>query len=325
MKILHISIQQEDGDVRLDRWIKRQNPNITQGMIQKLCRTGQIRVDGKRAQASTHLKPDEIVRFPMVEVDLVKAKQPQQIDPKLAKQLKEWIIYQDDDLFVINKPSGIAVQGGSNVTNHIDGILEALQFDSKYRPSLVHRLDKDTSGLLLIARHPAAAAKLAAAFRSRDMKKTYWAITTRRPSPLSGRIDLPLLKVEYQNGSHIEAADAKNKEAQRAITEYEVKDFAARKLALVELYPLTGRMHQLRVHCAEMKAPILGDKKYNKEMPFMDGFSQRLHLHARQLDMPHPSGGRLLVEAPLPPHMKETFEHLGFSVPNEKSAVRTKK
>ncbi|MDI2090277.1 RluA family pseudouridine synthase [Commensalibacter oyaizuii] len=325
MKILNITVQKEDGDVRVDRWVKRQNPNITQGIVQKLCRTGQIRVNGKRVQTSTHLTSGDNVRLPMVEIDQQLAKQPKSIDPKLAKEIKDWIIYQDNDLFVLNKPSGIAVQGGSNVTKHIDGLLEALQGESKYRPSLVHRLDKDTSGLLLIARHPASAAKLAAAFRSRDMKKIYWAITTRRPSPLSGRIDLPLLKVEYQNGSHIEPADAKNKEAQRAVTEYEVKDFAARKLALVELYPLTGRMHQLRVHCAAMKAPILGDKKYNEEMPFMEGFSQKLHLHARQLDMPHPAGGRLIIEASLPTHMKETFEQLGFVIPSEKKAIRTKK
>ncbi len=324
MKILHIAVKKEEGDVRLDRWLRRQYPEMSQGVIQKLCRTGQVRVDGKRVQAATHLHENQVVRVPVSDGEQKTAKSTKPIDEKWARQIKDWVIYSDKDLFVLNKPSGVAVQGGSKIGQHIDGLLEVLQGQSDYRPVLVHRLDRDTSGLLLIARHPSAAAKLAAAFRGRDIKKVYWAITIRRPSPLSGRIDLPLVKIGDANGSLMYPADIKDKEAQRAITEYEVKDYAARKLAWVELYPLTGRTHQLRVHCAAMKNPILGDAKYNEEMPFLDGFPKKLHLHARHLDIPHPSGGRLVIEADLPEHMKDTFEHLGFIVSDAMAPRRSK-
>lgn len=324
MQILYIPVKKEDGDVRLDRWIKRHYPYITQGMIQKLCRTGQVRVDKKRVQSSTHLSEGNIVRLPVEEKDKKPAVPTVKVDEKLLKEIRQWIIYEDDDLFVFNKPSGLAVQGGSTITHHLDGMLEALKGKSSYRPSLVHRLDKDTSGILLVARHPAAAAKLAAAFRGRDVKKVYWAITTRRPNPLSGRITLPLLKIERPGESYVIATEEKNKDAQKAITEYEVQDYAARKLAWVELYPLTGRMHQLRVHCAAMQCPILGDKKYNQEQFHLDGFSDQLHLHARALLIPHPQGGVLQIEAELSDHMKKTFRHLGFALPsgNKVSLIR---
>lgn len=318
MKIVNITVKEEDGDVRLDRWVKRYYPFMTQGVIQKLCRTGQIRVDKKRVQASTHLNIGNSVRLPIEENPDQSERSNKKsfaCDPKFLKDVKSWIIYEDQDLFVFNKPSGIAVQGGSNVKHHIDGMLDALKDKRDYRPALVHRLDKDTSGILLIARHPAAAAKLAAAFRSREAKKIYWAVTTGRPNPLNGRITLPLLKIQRSGESCIIVSEH-DKNASKAVTEYSVKDSAARKLAWVELYPFTGRMHQLRVHCASINCPILGDKKYNQIHSSLEGFSDNLHLHARVLDIPHPKGGILHIEAELSPHMKETFQRLGFDLPS---------
>ena len=315
MKILNITVKDEDGEVRLDRWVKRYYPQFTQGMIQKLCRTGQIRVDKKRIQASTHLNTGNVVRLPLVEKDVLSSKKNHDMDSHFSKKVKSWIIYEDSDLFVINKPSGIAVQGGSNVKYHIDGMLEALRENSNYRPCLVHRLDKDTSGILLIARHPAAAAKLTAAFRGRAVKKIYWAITTGRPVSSSGRVTLPLLKVERPGESYVVVSE-ENKNAQKAVTEYMVKDYAARKFAWVELYPLTGRMHQLRVHCSAMNCPILGDRKYNQVNGSLEGFPELLHLHARAIIIPHPQGGYLEVEVELSSHMKETFKRLGFDMPS---------
>ncbi len=313
MKILNITVKAEDGDVRLDRWIKRYYPHITQGVIQKLCRTGQIRVDKKRVRASVHLIQGNTVRLPIDKNNEKRCRQIFEVDQSMLNEVKNWIIYEDKDLFVFNKPSGIAVQGGSTIKLHIDGILDVLKDKNGYRPTLVHRLDKDTSGILLIARHPASAAKLAAAFRSRDVKKTYWAITTGRPNPLSGCINLPLLKIERPNESYVVIAE-KNKDAKKAVTKYEVKDYAARKLAWVELYPITGRMHQLRAHCAAINCPILGDKKYNQNITSLDGFSDLLHLHARFLSIPHPQRGILQIEADLPSHMKATFKSLGFDL-----------
>lgn len=324
MKILTLRVENGDGEVRLDRWIKRQNAQFTQGIIQKLCRTGQIRVNGKRVQASVHLFPENIVRFPEIMNDPSSslAHKTRVIPNILQNEIAQWILYEDEDVFVLNKPSGIAVQGGSNILHHVDGALEVLQGRSKFRPTLVHRLDKDTSGILLIAKHPAAASKLAASFRGRNVKKTYWAVTIRRPSPLSGRIVLPLVKKESQYGSFMQPTSQKDKDGLYAETEYQVKEFAARKFAWVELYPLTGRMHQLRVHCAEMNTPILGDKKYCKDVTVIDGFPDKLHLHARMIEIPHPSGGRLIAEAPLPRHMKDTFRCLGFTCPELKKAYR---
>lgn len=318
MKILHIPVKKEDGDVRLDRLIRRYYPSMKQGMIQKLCRTGQIRVDGKRAQASIHLGEGNVIRVPVAtdkEYEMEADQHFSKMDPAFLKEMKQWIIYEDDALFVFNKPSGIAVQGGSKITRHIDGMLDALRGKNGYRPSLVHRLDKETSGILLVARHPDAAAKLAASFRARTAKKTYWAVTVHRPSLLQGRITFPLVKVERPGESHVIIAENMDGKAQKAVTEYEVREYVARKLAWVEFHPLTGRMHQLRVHSAAIGCPILGDRKYNQE-PALDGFADQLHLHARSLTIPYPQGGTLEIDAELSSHMKETFRLLGFTLPS---------
>lgn len=314
-------VTEDEGDIRLDRWIRRHFPGTPQSAIQKLCRTGQVRVDGRRADAAARLVPGQSVRIPPLPAAPAEPKPPKAIDPNDAKDLQQRVIYRDEHVLVLNKPHGLPVQGGPGITRHLDGMLDAVRFGSSDRPRLVHRLDRDTSGALVLARTPGSAAKLAASFRGRDVIKTYWAVVAGRPVPVEGRIDLPLKRVGGPRGEHTVPADRDDKEAAHAITDYRTLDHAARKLAWLELQPLTGRTHQLRVHCVAIRAPILGDAKYaqpdqnNAFSALVEGLSSELHLHARALRLPHPAGGTLLVEADLPPHMAETFRTLGFHAP----------
>jgi 23S rRNA pseudouridine955/2504/2580 synthase len=222
---------------------------------------------------------------------------------------------------VLNKPSGLPVQGGPGIIRHLDGMLDLLRGDGAHRPRLVHRLDRDTSGVILLARTPGTAAKLAALFRGREIEKTYWAVVVGRPLPVEGRIDLPLKRIGGARGERTAPAERNDKEGARAITDYRTLDNAAQKLAWLELQPLTGRTHQLRVHCVAMRTPILGDEKYEEPdqngafRATVAGLSDALHLHARALSLPHPAGGTLVVEADLPPHMQATFATLGFAAP----------
>jgi len=250
------------------------------------------------------------------------------IDPSTARDLQRLVMYCDDSVLVLNKPHGMPVQGGPGITRHLDGLLDALRFGATDRPRLVHRLDRDTSGVLLLARTAGTAAKLAAAFRGRDVEKTYWAVVAGRPIPPAGHIDLPLRRSGGTRGERTEVADRSDEDAARAITDYRTLDHAGQKLAWLELRPLTGRTHQLRVHCVALGAPILGDVKYarpdqnNAFSATVAGLSGELHLHARALQFPHPAGGTLLVEADLPPHMTETFRTLGFNAPAARKPQR---
>jgi 23S rRNA pseudouridine955/2504/2580 synthase len=322
MAIATRMVTEDEADIRLDRWFRRHFPGVTQAAIQKLCRTGQVRVDGHRAEAATRLAAGQSVRVPpLPAAPPPTPKPPPDIDPHTARDLQRIVIYRDDHVLVLNKPHGLPVQGGPGITHHLDALLDALRFGSPDRPRLVHRLDRDTSGVLLLARTPGTAAKLASAFRSRDIEKTYWAIVARRPTPAEGRIDLPLKRIGGARGERTAPADRDDKDAARAITDYRTLDHAGQKLAWLELEPLTGRTHQLRVHCVALGAPILGDVKYarpdqnNAFSATVEGLSSELHLHARALRLPHPAGGRLLVEADLPPHMVQTFRTLGFYAP----------
>lgn len=236
--------------------------------------------------------------------------------------MQRLVLYRDEWLIVLNKPPGLPTQGGPGITRHLDGLLDTLRDGAADRPRLVHRLDRDTSGVILIARTPGVAAKLAAAFRGRDVLKTYWAVVAGRPVPVEGEIDLPLMRVTGQGGERTAPARRGDPDAVRAITGYRTLDHAARKLAWLELTPLTGRTHQLRVHCAALSAPILGDGKYGGAEAHLDGLSDSLHLHARALRLPHPAGGTLDVAAELPPHMRDTFKTLGFDTPAPPKARR---
>ena len=322
-------ITEDEADIRLDRWFRRHFPSVQQSAIQKACRLGQIRVDGKKVETGLRLVPGQSVRVPPMpagpppKIELARGP-----DPLLRRELEQTLIYRDEHVFVLDKPHGLAVQGGPGIAKHVDGMLEGLRDEGGPRPKLVHRLDRDTSGVLILARTPGVAAKLAAAFRGRDVQKTYWALVAGRPVPVEGRIDLPLLKYAGARGERSVPATRDAEDAQRAVTDYLTVDNAGQKLAWMELSPVTGRTHQLRVHCVALGAPIVGDRKYHEPdqngafSAVVDGLSEKLHLHARRLDIPHPAGGRLVVEANLPPHMRESFKTLGFEVPFAAKPVR---
>lgn len=322
------AVTEDEAGIRLDRWFRRHFPGFPQGVIEKLCRTGQLRVDGHRAEAATRLASGQLVRIPPLPGPAPKpaAAPAAPPDPRLLRELEAMVLWRDPRLIVLNKPSGLATQGGPGISRHLDGMLEAWREDGQ-RPRLVHRLDRDTSGVIVVARTPGVAAKLAASFRGRDMEKIYWAVVVGRPVPVAGRIDLPLARAEDFRSGRVEVAEPDAAEAARAVTEYRTLDHAARLLAWLELRPLTGRTHQLRVHCAAIGAPILGDGAYGtrrgpadpdragENTALVAGLDQRLHLHARRLVLPHPDGGTLAVEAPLPAHMQASFRTLGFTAP----------
>ena len=323
------TVTDDEAEIRLDRWFRRHFPSVAQSAIQKACRTGQIRVDGKRVETGARLLPGQAVRVPpLPSGPPPKPAAPAAPDPALRRELESMLLYRDEHLFVLNKPHGLAVQGGPGISRHLDGMLDGLRDDGGPRPRLVHRLDRDTSGVLVLARTPGVAAKLAAAFRGRDVHKTYWAVVAGRPAPVEGRIDLPLLKYAGARGERSVPATRDDEEAQRAVTDYRTVDHAGQKLAWLELNPVTGRTHQLRVHCVALGAPIVGDRKYHEPdqngafSAVVEGLSDRLHLHARALDLPHPAGRRLVVEAELPPHMRDTFKTLGFHARTAAKPVR---
>jgi 23S rRNA pseudouridine955/2504/2580 synthase len=324
--IQHRSVAPEEANTRLDRWFRRHFPRLTQGALQKMLRTGQIRVDGRRAEAGTRLLAGQQIRIPPLPEGpspeaLRRASRP--VSAEEARLLERMVLYRDDSVIALNKPYGLAVQGGPGLTRHLDAMLDALRFGHAERPRLVHRLDRDTSGVLLLARGAAAASRLAAAFRGRDAEKTYWAVVVGRPTPEAGRIALPLAKQLGPRGERTAPAEPAEGGA-RAITDYRVLDAAQRRAAWLELRPLTGRTHQLRVHCARgLGTPILGDSKYGGAAAQIDGLPPLLHLHARALRLPHPEGGMLEVAAPLPPHMEQTFAFLGFDRPRPPPPRRT--
>lgn len=318
------TITDATADMRLDRFLRREIEGLTQSVLQKLLRTGKIRLNGAKAEANTRLTPGDTLVVPEIAPPEKKprARHVVKMDPARLKELEGMILYQDDSVIVLNKPAGIAVQGGSGIAVHIDGMLDALQGDADERPKLVHRLDRDTSGILLIARNARVANKLSVAFRSRDVEKTYWALLAGVPEQLEGRIDLPLKRIDLGTTSRAEPASRKDKEAQKAVTDYRVLDRAGKRFCLVQLNPQTGRMHQLRAHCLALGTPILGDAVYGGI--FSEHFAQQLHLHARRLAIPHPEGGLLIVEAPLPKHMRDGLAYLGFTVPEAEKPKRTR-
>ena len=312
------AVSDDEADIRLDRWFRRHFPALTQAVIQKWCRTGQVRVDGRRAGAERRLAAGQMVRIPPLPKPPETA--PVAADPLLAREAERLVLYRDDRLIVLNKPSGLPSQGGPGITRHLDMMLEGLRQGGEHRPRLVHRLDRDTSGVIVIARTPGIAAKLAAAFRSRAVDKLYWAVVVGRPVPVEGRIEAELVKVEGFRGERAAVAGEYDTEIASSITDFRTLDHAARKLAWLELRPLTGRTHQLRVHCASIGAPILGDATYGVEREgrnsaIVEGLGEQLHLHARRITLPHPDGGTLAVEAELPPHITATFKTLGFEAP----------
>lgn len=318
VKIDQAVVAADEAEIRLDRWFRRHFPGVPQASIERLCRTGQIRVDGRRARGATRLAPGQAVRVPRIPSETPKP--PAQVDPAAARELAGRILYRDESILVLDKPAGLPVQGGPGIVRHLDGMLEALRLGAAERPRLVHRLDRDTSGVLVLARSAAVAAKLARAFRGREVKKHYWAVVVGRPPQETGTINLPLLRTRDQRFGRTMVAPPG--EGVAAVTEYCVRDHASQRFTWLELSPLTGRTHQLRVHCAALGTPILGDATYGGSEGVPGGLPNALHLFARALTLPHPEGGQISVEAPLPPHMAETFRLLGFHAPRPRPPLR---
>ena len=308
-----VDVTPDDDGIRLDRWFKRHFPHVTQARLQKWLRTGQVRVDGGRAKAGHRLAAGQTVRVPPLGAgENPPPPPPRPPVPKAdAEALVAAVLHCDDQVLAINKAPGLAVQGGTGTVLHVDAMLDALRFGSDQRPRLVHRLDKDTSGVLLLARTAAAAKALTAAFRAKTARKVYWAAVVGVPRPAAGRIDLALAK---QPGRQGERVTADPKSGKRAITLYRIIERAGNRAAWLYMEPLTGRTHQLRAHAAALGTPILGDGKYGGSDAHFPGHevSSRMHLHARAIRIPHPAGGVLEVVAPLPEHMVATWGFLGF-------------
>ena len=311
-----LTVTQDEAEVRLDRWFKRHFPEIAHGMLEKYLRTGQVRVDGKRAKSNQRLAGGEQIRVPPLGGSPLLEEAPyEKPAPKVSdaeeRALKEAILYMDDDVIVLNKPPGLAVQGGTGTDKHLDAMLDVLRFDAEERPRLVHRLDKDTSGVLLLGRNAAATAKLAASFRSRSARKCYWALVVGVPKHRQGRIDAPLAKMG--GGRMGDKVQVDEDEGRRAVTYYRVVESAFKKAAWLEMEPRTGRTHQLRAHCALIDTPIQGDGKYGGQEAYITGqVSKKLHLHARAIEVPHPRGGTIRAVAPLPEHMLASWSFFGF-------------
>ena len=306
--------------MRLDRWFKVHYPGLGFGALQKLLRSGQVRVDGGRVKSDSRVQPGQMVRIPPMDVDAARTKSGPIAKHDLKHSgdhelLSRMVLHEDDKVIVLNKPAGLAVQGGSGVNRHIDQMLEAWINQKGEKPRLVHRLDRDTSGVLVIARTRGAAQKLTAAFRERDTKKTYWSLVKGVPRKKEDRVSTWLVKEQTPDGDRMRIAKHGEEGADHAISYYRIVDTAAQSLAWLEMEPYTGRTHQLRVHAQHIGHPIIGDPKYFIDDPnweFPGGMQKRLHLHARHIDIPHPNGGRLKVTAPLPPHMQQSWNLLGF-------------
>jgi len=304
----------EDG-MRMDRWFRSRFPEVTQGRVQKMLRKGEIRLDGGRAKADTRVAAGQQVRVPPIAPAEKAHRKPQAravtYSEEEASALRDLIIHHDDEVLVINKPAGLAVQGGSGISRHLDGMLPALMFDAEEPPRLVHRLDRDTSGVLVLARTRQAAQWLTRAFRNRDTVKTYWAICIGAPRPAEGTIDVPLLKEGGHFGERVEAVP---EGGQRAITQYMTVAAASKRAAWLAMRPVTGRTHQLRVHATEIGHPIIGDGKYGGAEAHPGGFDRNLHLHARRLELRRPNGRILDVSAHPSEHMLAAMDLLGFDI-----------
>ncbi|MBQ3696021.1 MAG: RluA family pseudouridine synthase [Alphaproteobacteria bacterium] len=305
-----VIVTEKDEDIRLDRWFQRHYPDLKHGMLERLIKNKNIKLNKAKTTAGTHVHIGDEIRIPPLDF-APKNIGPMQLSQKDIQMMQKLVIYKDNEIIILNKPAGLATQGGTKTTRHIDGLLDALRFDKDEKPHLVHRLDKDTSGVLVLARSANIAAKLTAAFKTRSVHKVYWAVVAGTPIPPAGKIDAPLSKkqdrvvVDWQNG-------------ERAISVYQTIDTAGRNAAWLALSPLTGRTHQLRVHLTDvLKTPILGDNKYGKKSFAQMG--KGLHLHARAIDIKNPVTGKTIqAVAELPNHMKETFHMLGFNEKEQK-------
>ena len=308
------TVADDDHGIRLDRWFKRHLPDTSFNIVSRWARTGQLRVDGKRIGPGDRIEAGQVIRVPPIEAAAAPAAKPKRARPPLSDEDRELIqslvIHKDRGAIVLDKPPGLATQGGTKTERHVDGLLDGIQYEAEGRPKLVHRLDKDTSGVLLVARSAGAAAHFAKAFSSRTARKLYWALVVGVPSIDDGMIELPLAK---QPGTGGEKMYVDEKEGQPARTRYRVIERAGNAACWVQLEPFTGRTHQLRVHMMAIGHPIVGDGKYGGQDAYLTGgISRKMHLHARRLKIDAPGGGVIDVTAELPRHFAESIEHLGF-------------
>lgn len=315
MSVRMLLVGDDESGLRLDRWFRRHFPELPHGRLEKLLRSGQIRVDSARVRGNTRLRAGQRVRVPPLGDWATEPPIRSAVDPHDAQALIESVLHRDDDILVINKPPGLAVQGGSRVSRHLDGMLDALRLDARERPRLVHRLDKDTSGALVLAGNANSAARLAAAFRGREVRKFYWALVVGTPPAPFGAVDIPLSKKSGRYGEQVVAGDGRD-----ARTRYAVIESAGREASWLLLELVTGRTHQLRAHLAAIGTPIQGDGKYGGRSAFLAAkeIAPRLHLHAREVRLEGPGGRFLQVKAPLPDHMAATWAFFGFD-PNLRS------
>jgi 23S rRNA pseudouridine955/2504/2580 synthase len=320
-------VDYEENDIRLDRWFKRHFPALGHGMLEKLLRTGQVRLDGKRVKAGAHISTGQIIRLPPQlqtihkdahSINERRSTDSQPVRPQINGDerifAESLVIHKDNSVLVLNKPAGLATQGGSGISRHVDGLLEFLTFGKKQKPRLVHRLDRDTSGVLVVARTAPAAAALSESLRRRDATKIYWSLTKGVPRPHRGTIKGAIAKEGEAGHDEKMAMVGRDVDgAKHAITDYSVQGTASQEFAWVAAKPVTGRTHQIRVHLASKGTPIVGDFKYGGTEARPRGeIEDKLHLHARSIDIAHPDGGRLTVTAPLPSHMLKTWSLLGF-------------
>ncbi|MEH3046715.1 RluA family pseudouridine synthase [Sphingomonas adhaesiva] len=312
-QVRQFTIASDDDGIRVDRWFKRHLDATSFTTVAKWARTGQIRVDGARVAPGDRLQAGQVLRIPPAEPvrsDVRPARTRPALTEDEATFAREMVIHKDAQALVLNKPPGLATQGGTKTTQHVDGLLDALQYEAEGRPKLVHRLDKDTSGALLVARTSRAAAFFAKTFSGRSAKKVYWALVVGVPSIDDGTIDLPIAKQPGTGGEKMHVDEA---EGSPARSRYRVIERAGNRAAWVELQPFTGRTHQLRVHMAAIGHPIVGDGKYGGPAAFLTGgISRKMHLHARRIRVDHPDGGEIDVTAELPTHFAESLAGLGF-------------
>ena len=310
------AVAADESGMRLDRWFKTHFPGVRHGELEKYLRKGEVRVDGGRVKANRRLEEGEEIRIPPLNDDAAFKKAPRAPKAEDAQAIREMILYEDESILALNKPFGLAVQGGAKTTQHIDGMLASIETKGE-KPRLVHRLDRDTGGVLILAKARIAAQRLSDAFKGHDIEKTYWALTVGSPRPREGTIDMPVAKkmVLVKDGAMEKVVPATGEGAKKAISHYQIIDDAGGRVAFLAMQPVTGRTHQLRVHAAAMECPIVGDGKYGGAKSKVQGISEKLHLFCRKMRFRHPTNNKLIeIEAPLQGHMKKSWDFFSFDL-----------